>query len=78
MPVVVVVSMAVFGEVLVGFGSNDVCHRQMMIVTCGRKFSLMEVLYEESRREPGRMARMEEGMAPIRRGYEASICGGRV
>ena len=37
-----------------------------------KKFSLMEVLYEESRREPGRMARMEEwmrlpsgGMAPI-------------
>ena len=26
-----------------------------------RKFSLMEVLYEESEREPGTMERMEEG-----------------
>ena len=31
-------------------------------ITCGRKFSLMEVLYEESWREPGTMERMEEGM----------------
>ena len=30
--VVVVVSMKVFSEVLDGFGSNNVCHQQMMII----------------------------------------------
>ena len=30
--VVVVVSTKVFSEVLDGFGSNDVCHQQMMII----------------------------------------------
>ena len=57
------------------WASCGVCRQQMMIIcsdiTCGRKFSLMEVLYEESWREPGTMERMEErtrlssgGMAP--------------
>ena len=70
-----------------GWASCGVCRQQMMIIcsdiTCGRKFSLMEVLYEESWREPGTMERMEEGtrlssggMAPSQGGvwgYEAGV-----
>ena len=71
-----------------GWASCGVCRQQMMIIcsdiTCGRKFSLMEVLYEESWREPGTMERMEEGtrlssggMAPsqggVWGGYEAGV-----
>ena len=58
-------SGGVSDAIWLGWGSCGVCHQQMIIIfsdiTCGRKFSLMEVLYEESWREPGTMERMEEG-----------------